>query len=103
MHPLRSHWPQKDPGEALIAEFDFVDELATGETIGSLAVSCSVLAGSDASPSAVLNGSPTISGGLVLQPFHGGLDGVTYLLRCVATLSSGRILVRTATLPVRSA
>ncbi len=98
----RANWPSKDPAEALIAAFVFANEINSGETISSVQTSCTTLYGTDASPGAVLNGLPTISGSSVLQPFHGGLDGVSYTLRCVATLSSGRILVRAATLPVRT-
>lgn len=97
---MRSNWPPKDPVEKLVADFSFASEIVSPETIISAAISCSVLAGIDQSPSSVLNGGSTISGGSVLQPFQGGIDGVAYLLRCVATLSSGRVLVRAAVLPV---
>ncbi|MEF8769398.1 phage fiber-tail adaptor protein [Candidatus Accumulibacter contiguus] len=103
MTSLRSVWPAKDPEEALVAEFSYANEIQEGETIVSVSVSCSVLAGADSNPAAVLNGTPTLSGSSVLLPFHAGLDGVNYRLRCVATLSSGRILVRAANLPVRTA
>ncbi|MER2545909.1 MAG: hypothetical protein ABTS16_21150 [Candidatus Accumulibacter phosphatis] len=103
MSSLRSAWPAKDPEEALVAEFYYANEVQAGETITGMSVSCSVLSGVDPDPAAVLNGTPTISGSSVLQPFHAGLDGVNYRLRCVATFSSGRILVRAASLPVRMA
>jgi len=99
----RSSWPAKDPAEKLIATFDFDPEMDAGESIQSVLISCDTLSGADSTPSAVLDGSPTISGGSVLQPFQAGLDGCTYTLRCVATLSSGRILVLAANLPVRTA
>ena len=97
---MRSSWPEKNPEEALVAEFSFANEIVEGETITGTLITCSVLSGTDASPALVLNGAPTVVGSSVLQPFHGGINGVTYLLRCVATLSSGRILVRSASLPV---
>lgn len=101
---MRPAWPAKDPAEALVAAFDYADDLDAGETIGSASVTCALLSGSDASPAAVLNGSPTVSGGTVLQPFHGGVDGAVYVLRCTATLSpTSRILVLAASLPVRTA
>ncbi|HND12311.1 MAG TPA: hypothetical protein PLY80_17850 [Pseudomonadota bacterium] len=100
----RTVWPAKDPAERLVASFDYRDALDAGETIASALVTATLLAGSDADPSALLDGLPTISGGLVLQPFHGGLDSASYTLRCQATLSpSSRVLVLAATLPVRTA
>lgn len=98
----RSVWPEKDPQETLVAGFLYANELRPGETIASAEVSCTVLTGTDAAPESVLDGDPTISDAAVLQPFYAGVDGVTYTIRCVATLSSGRVLVRAATLPVRS-
>jgi hypothetical protein len=100
----RAHWPAKDPAEVLVATFDYASEINSGETIASAVVTCSVLAGTDPTPAAVLAGSASIAGGTVLQPFQGGVDGVSYTLRCAATLSpSGRVLVLAATLPVRGA
>lgn len=96
-------WEAKDPAEKLTATFDFSNEIAGGESISSASLACTVISGTDASPEQVLNGAATISGSSVLQPFQGGISGVTYDLRCVATLSSGRVLVLAATLPVRSA
>ncbi len=96
-------WEAKDPAEKLTATFDFSSELVGGESIASASVTCTVISGTDASPGQVLNGSASISGSTVLQPFQGGISGVTYDLRCVATLSSSRVLVLAATLPVRSA
>lgn len=101
---MRATWPAKDPDESLVSAFDFSAEIDPGETLSSVLCSIAVLAGVDASAASVLFGSPTIAGGVVLQPFHGGVDGVTYTLRCVATLApTGRVLVLAANLPVRTA
>lgn len=100
---MRTLWPSKDPAERLVASFDYRDALDAGETIANALVTATLLAGSDADPSAVLDGLPTITDGLVLQPIHGGLDRASYTLRCQATLSSARVLVLAATLPVRTA
>lgn len=87
-----------------MATFDFTAEVDAGESIASAVVTVALLNGTDATPSALLNGSLTIAGATVLQPFHGGVDGVTYTLRCEATLTpSGRVLVLAANLPVRTA
>jgi hypothetical protein len=101
---MRTLWPAKDPAETLVATFDYSLDLDAGETIATAATTCTLLAGTDSNPSAVLSGSPTIDAGMVLQPFTGGVDGAVYTLRCQATLTpTGRVLVLAATLPVRLA
>ncbi len=101
---MRTLWPAKDPAEQLVATFDYSLDLDAGETIATAAITCTLHAGTDSNPSAVLYGSPTIAGGMVLQPFTGGVDGAVYTLRCQATLTpTGRVLVLAATLPVRLA
>lgn len=99
----RPTWPAKDPREKLVAAFSYGNALGESESIVSAIVTCTTAGGGDASPSALLDGDPVISGGDVLQAFHGGFTGVNYRLDCVATLSSGRVLVLAATLPVRTA
>jgi hypothetical protein len=99
----RPTWPAKDPREKLVAAFSYGNALGESESIVSAIVTCTTAVGDDAAPSALLDGDPVISGGDVLQAFHGGFTGVNYRLDCVATLSSGRILVLAATLPVRTA
>ncbi len=101
---MKTVWPHKDPAEELVATFDFVAELESGETILAAVTSCTLIAGTDASPAAVLDGLPTIDAGTVLQRFSGGVHGASYTLRCQVTLDpSGRVLVLAATLPVRTA
>ncbi|WP_300335610.1 hypothetical protein [Accumulibacter sp.] len=102
---MRTAFPAKDQAEVLVVTFDFASEVDPGETIAAAPpVSSSLLSGSDPNPGDVLAGSPTVSGAAVLHAVHGGVDGAAYLLRCQATLSpTGRVLVLTATLPVRTA
>jgi len=100
----RPTWPAKDPREKLVATFAYGDDLDAGEAVASAVVNCTVLAGTDANPAAVLDGACVVSGSDVLQPFKGGLDGVTYRLDCLATVTpTGRVLACAATLPVRTA
>ena len=98
--PMSTTWPAKDPAEKLVCTFDFSPELDAGETLDAATTSVTLLAGSDGNPSALLDGAVQITGGAVLQSFSGGVDGATYLFRCLATLSSGRVLALAATLPV---
>lgn len=101
---MSATWPAKDPAESLVCAFDFTAELDPGETISSVLVSVSLLAGVDPTPAALLFDLPTIAAGVVLQPFRAGVHGATYKLRCVATLDpTGRVLVLAANLPVRTA
>lgn len=96
-------WKPKDPAEHLVATFHYLDELDDGETIVGAIPTCTLISGTDANPSALLSGDFIIAGGTVLQPMSGGSHEANYKLRCIATLSSGRVLVRAAILPVRTA
>ena len=94
----------KDPSETVTITFMFGSEILVGETITGQTVTCVLLSGpatsEDPTPSAVLNGVPTVSGTNVMQSVTGGLDQNVYFLKCTATLSSGRVLVRKASLPI---
>jgi hypothetical protein len=91
----------KDVGEIDVIVFNFTRRLKAGETIlASPVVSCVVETGADASASAVLSQTAQVSGKTVLQEVAGGIEGVVYLVRCEAHLSSGRIVVLAALLPV---
>jgi hypothetical protein len=92
----------KDPAEILVVTWDYTAALDVGETIVSAVTTADAFAGSSSNPVA-LWGSPLIATPEVRQTISGGSDGSSYILRCVATLSSGRILVLAATLPVRTA
>lgn len=82
--------------------FDFISRLAIGETISSATVTASVYTGVDASPSAILSGSASISGTQVTQMVTAGVVGVIYQLSCAATTSAGKILLLQGLLAVES-
>lgn len=86
----------KDPAEDVTMEFDF----AAFGTPTSPIVEAAAHSGTDASPSAVLLGSPTVIGTRVLQRARDGLDGVDYSVRCIAIIGSDTVLID-AILPVR--
>lgn len=90
----------KDTGETDTLWFDYSAELADGETLVSAVITVSVLSGTDASPSSLLFGSPTVSGGYILQSITGGVRNVNYLIRCLASTSAGRILAAVASMEV---
>lgn len=80
--------------------FDFSNVLGTGETISSAAMSVEVKDGTDSNPSAILSGSPVISGNRVAQRIYGGLDGVTYRLVLSIVTSATNVYTTVADLPV---
>ena len=92
----------KHPLEIKIIRFVFSGDIAGATMLSSVApVTSSVIDGTDAAPQNIVLGLATISGSEVLQRITGGLDGVTYLLECVATDSAGNVHVAQAVVPVR--
>ena len=82
--------------------FDFTNMLASGESLSSITsvVNTKISGGSDATPSAMLSGSASISGKTVLQLVTGGLNGRTYKMVVTVSTSASNTLVLTAYLPV---
>ncbi|MCK9621996.1 MAG: hypothetical protein M0R47_15860 [Methylobacter sp.] len=95
-------WPDKDPVEKLGLTFTFADAMATGETITTVSLSVAVKSGTDASAAAMLDGVASIIAGQVFQRVKSGVDQAVYLVRCDATLSSGRVIALGAHLPVKA-
>ena len=88
-----------DPGEKEVYGFDFTAILATGETIASAAWTCSVVTGTDPSPSSRIFGSALIGPGkygrasaATQQWFSGFLPGCQYRLQAMVTTSLGQAL-----------
>lgn len=80
--------------------FDFSNVLATSETISTASMVVTVQDGTDATPSAILSGSPVINGSRVAQRIYNGLDGVTYRLALSVTTSLTNVYTSVADLPV---
>lgn len=80
--------------------FDFSTVMSTGETISSASCTVQVKDGSDASPSAILLGSPVVSGQLVAQRIYNGLDGVIYNIQMSVISSLANTYTIVADLPV---
>jgi len=76
-------------GEIKDVRFDFSSEAASSTTLSSPSVTCVVLEGVDATPSAVLSGSPSVSGKEVVQRIQPGVAGCTYKLNAFVSDSSG--------------
>lgn len=82
--------------------FDFAQVIGSGETISTAATSIIVRDGTDANPSAMLSGAPTISGTKVTQKVTGGISEVTYRLIVTITTSASNTYVSIGDLPVYS-
>ncbi len=92
--------PAKYQGETKNVPFDFTSDLAVGETITSQVVTASVYSGTDAGPSALIQGSASVSGAVVTQAITGGVVGVMYTLLCTITTSAVQTLQKSASLTV---
>ena len=90
----------KISSETVIETFAFTSRLAAAETISTASVAATVYSGTDATPSAVISGSSTITGQKVTQKLTGGTLGVIYKLVCTITTSLGQTLLLTAFLAV---
>lgn len=80
--------------------FDFVSELAAGESIADATWTATVHEGADANPNGIISGAAAISGTIVTQLVVGGVDGTTYLLQCEINTSAGQRLHGTGLLAV---
>lgn len=96
----RQELPPKYAGETINVMFYFAGLLAASETISTQTVTAAVYSGTDASPSAIINGSATASGTIVTQSITAGTVGVIYTLTCTITTSASQTLLLTAYLAV---
>jgi hypothetical protein len=83
--------------------FNYSQVLQPSETISSATCTAITMNGTDTNPSAILSGSPTISGANVSQRVLGGLNENTYRLEMAATTSLGNVYVAVGDLPVYTA
>lgn len=81
------NFPAKHPAEVLTLSFDFASLLGANTIDTATVTSSREIGMPDASPAAILAGSPQISGTKVLQQVHNGVDGTRY--RLLATITSG--------------
>lgn len=90
----RAQLPAMRVGEIRKLTFDFISDLAAGETISTQTVTASVYSGTDASPSGLISGSATASGTVVTQAVTaaGKTAGVIYELLCTITTSTSQTL-----------
>lgn len=94
--------PVKDPEEKKLVRFEFGTEIEAGLTMSGVVITAEVVAGSDPSPATLLDGVPVLdqTNLYALQRVTAGVDGARYLLRALATDSSGLKHLITGVLPV---
>lgn len=94
------NFSNQDQAERRFIGFDFSADLANypDVTISAAVMEASVVSGTDPDPSSILTGSVVVDGTQVSQMREGGITGVTYKIRCEATLSDGQVLVETGNL-----
>lgn len=84
----------KQVDEDVVLSFDYSPKgnLATGETISTAVFSATVIKSTDATPNNIISGSAAISGAVCSQLVIDGVDGVKYLIKCIATTSQSQKL-----------
>jgi len=90
----------KTPSTTQKVVFDFISQLAVGETISTQSVAATVWSGVDSNPSAIVSGAATSSGTKVTQAITGGNAGTIYKLVCTITTSASQTLQILGYLPV---
>ena len=96
----RTTFKTKLPGSIETVQFDFVSVMPENAVIASQSVTISVYSGTDSRPSNMILGHATVDGSIVKQTICGGLDGVVYTIKCIATTSLGNIMNMTAYLAI---
>lgn len=94
--------PPKDPEERVPLLFNFSADMLYGETIEDAEISVSLKQGVDGGKDGTLYVPRNLLTGRVQQWISGGLDDVSYLYRCKATTSLGRVLVLGLVVPVKA-
>lgn len=87
-------------GETITVRFEFLDQMAFGETLSLPFVTVSLFSGVDYSPSAILSGTASVDGSAVEQKITDGMAGVVYVLTATATGSSGAVFNETLRLAI---
>jgi pantothenate kinase type III len=86
----------KKLGEVVMIPFNFVGDLAPGETISNPTMTATVYTGVDATPANIISSAPTIVGTTVNQTVSAGVEGVVYGLLCQVETSLGQVLEMSA-------
>jgi hypothetical protein len=82
----------KKLGETVQLSPNFISSLQASETLSGAVCTATVFSGNDASPQAIISGSPTINGTIVNQLVTGGVLGCVYEFLCTVTTTLGQTL-----------
>lgn len=97
------NWDATNPTESQVYSYDFVNDLASGETLTGLPTfTLTVFQGVDATPSSRLSGSAGINGSICSQRVAGLLGNVTYTLTCTVSTSLSNTLTLFSHIPCQS-
>lgn len=100
---MANSFTYKVTNESEIFSFDYSLVLDPAETIDSASCAVIVMNGTDPNPTDILDGSPVISGGKVLQRVYQGISEVTYRLVMTANTSYSNVYDAIGDLPVYDA
>ncbi len=94
---------EKDPAEKVFVVFDFSKTITNQvETITAASFAVEVITGVDATPSAILNGSPVFKAKEASILIIGGVAGVDYKITCTVDTNKNQRFLGIGQLPVRS-
>ena len=93
-------WQPKALSETRNYNFDATNVFSAGQTIVSIMTSASLYSGFDPSPSAILSGTPSVSGTNIVQQITGGAVGAVYDVECSIVIGAGMVLTQRAFLAV---
>lgn len=95
-----AQFPPKNTAETKNLVFDFISQLAIGETISSASCASSVWTGTASAAANIISGSSSISGTKVTQAVAGGTNGTIYNITCTIVTSAGQTLTMMGLLAV---
>lgn len=92
--------PAKLAGSTVLVTFDFTSLLAATEEIETATVTVQVYSGTDPNFGDILEGDPAAGDAIVTQMITGGVLGVIYILKCLATTDEDETLEMTGYLAI---
>lgn len=93
--------PAKNPSATQPVEFNFLSQLAQGETVTGGTITATLWSGSTDDSASIMTGAASVTNSTILQrKVTAGTAGNIYELKAVATTSSSNTLVITARLAV---
>lgn len=88
-------------GDTISVSFDFSNDMSYGESIATKVVIATVVTGTDALPSDIVDGTATLEEDTVVsQKISGAETGVVYELLCTVTTSTGQTLEQASLLAI---